>query len=246
MDPRLRRGALTGAAQAQAAVQVVGQQRGQTGQQHHRGGEADDELQQREAEDVEADVQAELRVGLAERRAVQPQLHRLPLPRRRRPCEQAQDDGDGDADQAAQRLQLFAVAVQRLLTRGGGGVDRPGAEGEREAGPHRHTHDHRGDDEQDRLRHDPGAEDLDEAQLTEPQHLGPELGEQHQQEHQRAEDHESRGQGPRTAAGTARSRRATRTTGTLGVGGRWTRWERGTHITHRNSATWDRSARQGG
>ena len=232
MDARLRRGPLPRPGQAQPAVEVVREQRGEAGQQDHRGGEADEELQQRQGEDVEADVEAELRVLGAERRAVQPQLDGLPLPGGRGAREQAEHDGHGEADQAAQRLQLLAVAVERLLPRRRRRVDRPGPEGERQAAPHGQRHDQRRDDEQPGLGEQPRPQHLDVAELAEPQDLGPQLREQHEQEHDRAQDRRAwgparRGGGGRAghrpvreALGAGRRRREVDREGTLSSHGR--------------------------
>ncbi len=226
VDARLRRGPLPRPRQPQAAVQVVGEQRGEPGQQDDRGEEADEELQQRQAEDVEADVETELRVGGAERLAVQPQLDRLPLPGRGGAGEQAEDDGHREPHEAPQRLQLLAVAVERLLPRGGRRVDRPRAEGDGQARPHRERHDQRGHDEQPGLGEQAGPQHLDEAQLGEPEHLGPQLGEEHEQEDDPPEDRQRGGEGTGATAAPTHTDRPARAPGPVTVGGGWTRRER--------------------
>ena len=89
--------------------------------------ERDDEPQPGQREQVEAEVDAVLRVGRADLAAVHPQLDRRPLLRRRAAGEEPDDDRRDDQDQAPQRLDGLAVLVEvRLLLRARC-VDRPGA-----------------------------------------------------------------------------------------------------------------------
>ena len=137
---------VAGRLQPDAAVEVVHGRREQQRGEHGRHREVDQEVQPRQAEDVEADVLAEVGVGLAEVRAVVPQQEGAPLPRRRDAGEDAEHDADADQQQPADRRHDLAVALQVGLLRGVRAEDRTQPEGEVEvdADDQRHQRRRRG------------------------------------------------------------------------------------------------------
>ena len=107
--------------------------RADAGEHDDRHEERHDEPQAGQREHVEAEVDAVLRVGLADRPAVHPQLDGLPLLRRGGTGEQAEHGRADDHDEPAQRLDGLAVLVEvRLLLRRRR-VDRPRAVAEAQA-----------------------------------------------------------------------------------------------------------------
>ena len=137
--------------QPDPAVQVVGD-RGDD-QHDHRGGEqpVDDERQERQLEDVEADVDMELRVLDVEGHVVPEQQPLLPLARRARARDHSKEQRDRDAHQAGAPPDELAVPLDQLLL----GTRRPelrrDAVGDEEVDPQQH--------EEDRDEHD-GERDL--------------------------------------------------------------------------------------
>ena len=124
------------AGQLQAAVDVVGEGRGDERQDEHHRHEADDEAQPRQGEDEEADVEAELRVLDAERLAVGPQQEGAPGAHRPGAGEQAEHDRDDPHGEAAQRLDGLAVLLEHLLGGRDRDVQRAGAVGDDQARGH--------------------------------------------------------------------------------------------------------------
>jgi len=161
------------ALEAYAAEDVVHRERAE--QRQHHGGEADAEhvAPERELEDVEADVDAELRVLHAEVAAVAEQQPLAPAALRGEAGEQP-DDGGGERDPGAEpRAQQHPVALQRgLLGRvrthlGPQPVGQPqvAADEQRHAGA-----DHQ---EQKQAGGEHAGEDLGVADLVEPEPVGP-------------------------------------------------------------------------
>ena len=87
-------------AEPDAAEDVVGDQRADAGDRDRDEQPGDQPADERQRERVEADVLAELGVGLAERHRVQHQLHRLPVGLAGRARDGADDERDADAEQA--------------------------------------------------------------------------------------------------------------------------------------------------
>ena len=108
-----------------AAVEVVGEDAGDAGDDRDADEEPGDEAQERQGHEVEADVEAELRIVLAERLLVQEQQDFLPLAGRGAAGEQAEEDGKPDHHDAADRFELGLVAVQVVPDVRVGGVHRP-------------------------------------------------------------------------------------------------------------------------
>ena len=84
------------AGDADRAVEVGGGDRGEHADDEHGGEEADEAVQRGQLEEVEADVDAELRIGPAGGSAVQREQHGLPAGRGRHRGEEADDGGDAD------------------------------------------------------------------------------------------------------------------------------------------------------
>ena len=150
--------------------------------------ERDDEPQAGQREQVEAQVDAVLGVGLADGPPVHPQLDGLPLLRRGRAGEQAEHGGADDHHQAAQRLDGLAVLVEvrLLLRRGRVHGTRPVAEVQ--APEDRPAHDEEPEGEQHGARAPLGGDDAAEPELAVPEHLRPHLGEEQDEDDEDAEN----------------------------------------------------------
>ena len=156
----------------------------------------DDEPQPRQREDVEADVHAELRVGLAERlRRCATAGRSATALRRRGRRSRPRTSGIRDHDQPAQRLDGLAVPVEARPARRGRGVDRAGAVADVEAGADDAGHDEPADDAEQDLGAQLGEEDAAEVDRVEPEHLGPELRDQRRGDADDDEDQQRRDQG---------------------------------------------------
>ncbi len=164
---------------------------------------ADDEVDPRQVEDEEADVDAELRVGRAEGSAVAPQQEGVPLGRGREPGEEPDGERSGDRRGAAHRLDELAVVLHRLRV-GRGGVDRAVAVGDVDARPDHGSGQQAADDAEQHLGDDLGAEDAGEVDGLVPEDLGPELCRDAEHDHEHAGDDERRDK--RLARGWQRGR----------------------------------------
>ena len=175
----------------------------------------DEEVQPRQGEHEEAHVEVELGVLDTERLAVDPQEVGAPGAHRPRPGEQAQDDGDGDDRDPAQRLDGLAVLLEDLLGRGDRHVDRTGPVRGHERGGDAPTGDHRGEDEDDELRRQLLDEDPAEPDGVVPPDVGQQVG--RDAAHDREADEDERGgqQGPAPAR---RAPRGTRARASVAVG----------------------------
>ena len=116
----LRRHPLARSLQPDAAVQVVGDGRDDDHDDHRREQPVDDEAQERQREDVEADVDAEERVLLPEVDAVGEQDPVVPLARRTDAGDEPEQQRHDDADQARASPDQLLVALDELLLGPGG------------------------------------------------------------------------------------------------------------------------------
>src|SRR3954471_10124229 len=175
----------------------------------HGGEEADEELDERQREDEEADVEPELGVVPAERDAVPPQQHRLPLARDGGPGEDPEHGGDGEHDEAPKRLQRLPVALDTALLGSRRHVYRARPIGDDQRGQHRAGHDERPEDEEQDLHEQLRPVHRDEPQLAVPQRVGPDAVHHQDEDDEDAEGDQRRDQrtGP-AAAPHARSRTA--------------------------------------
>ncbi len=188
----LRRDPLGRALEPDAAVEVVGD--GRDEQHDHEAGEqpVDDEPDERQLEDVEADVLAELRVGLVEVDPVREQDPLLPLRRDPDPRDEREEHGHRDPDAAGVALGGLAVPGDHLVF----GRHRPDPQARREpVGDHEvDEHDHEEHDREHQRRDDLGEEELAPGALlterVEPEEVGVEAGEapEAEQEHQQGDD----------------------------------------------------------
>ncbi len=185
--------------QAQAAVEVVGHQRGQQRHDHHREAEADQETPEGQPEGEERDVDAELGVLAAERLGVAPQQERLPLARGRPAGEQAEDGGPGDRDDATVGIERDAVAVKALLLHGQAAEHGSKAVGDPDVAADDRTHR----EPEQHEEQDPGLQlgrvDGREPDRAEPQQVGVEAGE-HPEGHDDGPEHQQ-GEQQRSAPG---------------------------------------------
>ena len=170
------------------AVQVV-----HDGGEHERGEqcghrEVDEEVQPREAEDVEADVLVEVRVGLAEVLAVVPQQEVAPLPGGGDTGEDAEDDAHPDEQDPAQRGHDLAVALEVGLLGRVRPEHGPEPEGEVEVDADDERHRPAEQGEQQDPRPDQLGEDRAVVEAVEPELVGPQPREQREGDHQGADD----------------------------------------------------------
>ena len=186
---RLRRaGDLVGRGlQPDAAVEVVHDRREQQRGEHRGHREVDQEVQPRKAEDVEADVLAEVGVGLAEVLAVGPQQEGAPLAGGGDPGEDPEDHADADQQQPPHRGDDLAVALEVGLLRRVRPEHRTQPEGEEQVQPHDEGHQPAEGGEQQHAGPDQLAEHLAVADAAEPQLVGPDAREQRE-----ADDHDAR------------------------------------------------------
>ncbi|OIQ80926.1 hypothetical protein GALL_373190 [mine drainage metagenome] len=198
------RGARRLPADPDPAVQVLRRDARDPGEDRRRHEERHDEPQTGQLEDVERQVEVELRVLLPERDAVGPQLDRRPLLRRRDPREDADESRPRDAHEASQGLDRLAVLVQADLLLVGRRVDRARPVGRGQAGRDRAGHHDQTAEEQQPARHPLHPEHLQVPDLAEPEDLGPQLRRDEQRDDQGDEDHDGRSEG---APATPRRRR---------------------------------------
>jgi hypothetical protein len=144
--------------------------------------------QERQLEGVEADVVAELGIRLAERRGVQEHLHRLPVPLRGEPGDDADGHRDPDAEHLEPRDDHRAVARDGVLGPGDRNEHRPepvaDPQGQRDGA----AHEEAAHDELQNPGEQDCGQDAAEAHLAEPQEVDVEVDhpgapEEHHHEH---------------------------------------------------------------
>jgi len=194
--------------EADAAEEVVHQDRGQQPDDRERHHEVDDVVPERQVEDVEADVLLEVGVGAAEGLAVPPHRVVAPLTRGRRAREQPHHHGCDADDPAHPGRQELAVAVHPVVghARHPRPQDRPEAVGHRHRQRHRRAHQAGEHEEQAHAGEQEGAEDLAVAEGPEPQPFGPE-GREATEQHERDDQHDG---GDHQRAGAPRGGRRSR------------------------------------
>ena len=115
MGLHLRRHALPGRLHPDAAVQVVRDRRDDDDDQHGREHPVHEEPQERQREDVEADVGVEERIAHTEVDAVREEDPVLPLARRADARDQSEQQGDDDANEAGATPDQLLVALDELF-----------------------------------------------------------------------------------------------------------------------------------
>ncbi len=170
-----------------------------------RGGEAHVEQvpPEREVEDIEADVDAELRIGDAEVDPVAEQQPLLPV----RLAGQAGEESDHDRQQRDPQpdpgREQHPVALERLLLLRGVAHQRAQPEAQVEVATDERAHGEPEQQEQPDLGTQDPAEDTREADLVEPQPVGPQIDyliQKDQQQESRA-DHGERDLAPAADSG---------------------------------------------
>src|SRR5690606_22397742 len=94
------------------AVEVARGERGERRDDDDGRRERDDAAVERQLEEVEGDVEAELRVGLTRWRAVEPHERGLPARRRGDAGKEAEGDRDAEGREATQRLDDLLVTIE--------------------------------------------------------------------------------------------------------------------------------------
>ena len=153
--------------------------------------------------EVEADVQAELRIVLAEGLLVEEQQDFLPLAGGGAAGEKAEQDGKPHHDDAPDGFELDLVAVQVVPDLRIRGVDRPrvvgNPDGEEDSGEH--------DGEAGQEDGDPGQvlgqEHFEEAQLLVPEDIRPDIGEEDESDHDQGHNDQRRRQGASSCLGSS-------------------------------------------
>ena len=177
-----------------AAVKVVRQDARDSGDDRDADQEAGDEAQERQGHQVEADVEPEQRIVLAEGFLVQEQEHLLPLAGRGASGEQAEEDGQADHHDAADRFKLDLVAVQVVtdvrVRRIHGACVVGDPDGEENRGEHQGEAGQEDDDPCQVL----GQEDFEEAQLLVPEDVRPDIGEEDEADHNQGHNNQRRRQ----------------------------------------------------
>src|SRR6202012_5362012 len=98
--------------QANRAVQVAGREPREERDDDDGRGESDDAAPERQVEDIERDIEGELRILRPERGPVQVFEHGLPARRGRGPAEDAEDDRNAVDGKSAQGLDDLLVTVE--------------------------------------------------------------------------------------------------------------------------------------
>ena len=186
-----------------AAVEVVGEDAGDAGDHGDADEEAGDEAEERQGHQVEADVEAELRIVLAERLLVQEQQDFLPLAGRGAAGEQAEEDGKPDHDDAADRFELGLVAVQVVPDFRIGGIHRPRMVGNPDGEEDGEEHDGETCQEDDDPGQVLGQEHFEEAQLLVPEDIRPDIGEEDEADHDQGHNDQRRRQGASSCLGSS-------------------------------------------
>ena len=195
------------------AVEVVEHQRDH--QRHDEDGErpVDAEDQERQLEDVEADVLVELRVRDPEVAAVAEQDPVVPLADRPRRADEREHEGDRDVDPPGVGPDVLLVAPDELVLLGEHDVVAGDAVAHDEIDPQHGEEDGAEDAEEPELDHEQRREDVVEVDRGEPEAVGVDVRQRAQRDQQDDdEDDEPRRStsGPGAAAAAARGRPAGR------------------------------------
>ena len=147
-------------------------------QDDYQGGEqpADHEAHERQAEDVEAQVPAELCIGDAEVHGVGEQQPLLPATRHSQPGNEREQAGEHQADQAPAMAHQQVVAAQEVLFRAGRTDGGRQSIGDREVSVQEPEEQQGEQHHQDQLGTEHRHEDVLVAEGVEPQVVGPEPG----------------------------------------------------------------------
>ncbi|MBG9885438.1 hypothetical protein ABE10_02320, partial [Bacillus toyonensis] len=168
LDARRLRDAQLALPDAHRSVEVRHESGDEQAEDQHSRGEAEDRLIERHGEHVEAGVQTELRVDGVCRRAVDPQPHGLPLPRRGEAGEQSEEHRHAPHGQTPQRLDDLLIAVE---LRAQSCVHRAQPVGQLDGHEQRHGHAEEADEEHRRGRDPPCGQHLGEVQLLIPEEI---------------------------------------------------------------------------
>ena len=171
--------------QPNRAIQVAGCERRDDRDNDGRGRESDNAAPERKLEHVERDIEMELGVLGSERRAVEVLENGLPARRGGCAAEDSDDGRDAVDREPTQRLDDLLVAIQLGVELR---VDGTPAEGDLDAHKDRHRHREEPDEEQRDLRVPLGRQNLQVAELLEPQPIGVETRENEEQDDQRRKD----------------------------------------------------------
>ena len=206
MRLHLGRHPLTGRLHPDAAVQVVGDRGDDDDDQH--GGEqpVHDEPQERQREDVEADVGVEVRILLTEVDAVREEDPVAPLARSADAGDQAEQQGHDDAHETGAPADQLLVALDELLLGTGRTKARRDAVGDPEVEPAEEEEDAGEDQRQRDLGAEHVLEDARHPERVEPEVVGVEAGEPAQR---RDEQHQRNGQHDEDDAAAVRARLST-------------------------------------
>ena len=193
MDFHLGGDPLPGGLHPDAAVHIVGD--GGDNRHDDEGSEypADQELDERQTEDVKADVSAELRVFHAEVHAVEEQDGLLPLPAGSSAHDEGKQDGYHHSYQPAAMANCVVIVADQLLfwprwARGGRQTV-----GNSEVGVQQQEEEDDEDDRQDDLVDQDLGPDIPVAQRVEPQVVGPHSGRAPQRQNGGQQDHQNEG-----------------------------------------------------
>ena len=191
-----------------AAVHEVPGDGGDGGGDHDEVQKGERHVDDRQMEHVEPDVVVEDRVRGAEVLRVHRQLHRLPRPRGGETAEDAESAGDGEGDEAAQRLHSLTELLHRLFFAGDRRMHRPMPVGEAEGEEQRQGDEGGAQEEEDHLGDPAGADHVDVAELAVPEVGGDDFRSDHQRDQERTDDEKRDGEGCEPAlAVLLRSRR---------------------------------------
>ena len=128
-----RRDPLARTLEADAPAEILGHGRDQEHHDHRFEGPPEQELDERQLEDVEADIVVPLLVGGAEAHAVAEQIEVVPLRVGADPGKQSEDDSRDDAHPLADRPDNVAVTADELIGRVVGELGRSESVGDHQA-----------------------------------------------------------------------------------------------------------------
>ena len=186
-----------------AAVEVVREDARDAGHDGDADQESGDKAEERQGHEVEADVQAELRIVLAEGLLVQEQQDLLPLAGRRAAGEEPEQDGQADHDHPPDGFELDLVPVQVVPDVRVRGVDRTCVVGNPDGKEHRGEHDGEAGDEEGDAREVLGQEDFEETQLLVPEDVRPDIGKEDEADHNQGDNNQRRRQGASACLGSS-------------------------------------------
>ncbi len=174
----------------------MGEDSGDARHHHHADQEPGDEPQKGKGHHVEADVQVELGIGLAERYLVEEQQNLLPLTGGGASCKQAEQNRQAHHHDATDRFELGLVPVQIVTGLRVRGVHRPRAVGNPDGKINRESHDHKASQEDP----DPGEvfchKHFEEAELPVPEDVSPNICEKDEAHYDKRYDNQRGRQGP--------------------------------------------------